>query len=169
MESRDEPILTLKAMVVDHLQTTLLRQDWQWQPSLSEAVEGLTAAHAAYKPAPERHCIWQIVRHLILWKRAVLQAWDGDPPDGEQLEKDDWQEISGDEAAWQRDLRALLDVSNEYLHRVEGLNDADLSRSLSWYRGSDSIQPLAMRLVRTTTHDIYHAGQIRYLRALQGI
>jgi hypothetical protein len=26
-----------------------------------------------------------------------------------------------------------------------------------------------MRLVRTTTHDIYHAGQIMYLRALQGI
>ena len=29
--------------------------------------------------------------------------------------------------------------------------------------------PLAMRLVRTTTHDFYHAGQIMYLRALRAL
>lgn len=169
MTKGDEATLTLKALVIDHLQTTLLKEDWHWQPSLSEAVEGITAAQAAYKPGSERHSIWQIVRHLILWKRAVLQAWEGNPPDGEQLEEDDWHEVTGDEAAWQNDVRTLLAVSREFLDRVKGLDDADLSRHFSWYKGNDAIQPLAIRLVRTTTHDIYHSGQIRYLRALQGV
>ena len=166
---RDEQVLTLKDVVIDQVRNTLLQEDWQWQPSLSEALEGLTAVQAAFKPAPERHSIWQIVRHLILWKRAVLQAWNGDPPDETQLTEADWAKVSGDEAAWQRDVQALMSVSREYLDRVQSLDDASLSRQVAWYEHPGAVQPLAIRLVRTVTHDIYHAGQIRFLRALQGI
>lgn len=51
---------------------------------------------------------------------------------------------------------------------AQALDDAALSLRILWYKGGWS-QPLAMRIVRATTHDIYHAGQIMYLRALQGI
>src|SRR5207302_2852007 len=51
--------LTLQELAVDHVHTTLEPEDWQWQPSLKEALEGLTAAQAAWKPAPEPHSIWQ--------------------------------------------------------------------------------------------------------------
>jgi uncharacterized damage-inducible protein DinB len=128
----------------------------------------LTAAEAGWKPSPERHSIWQIVRHLTLWKRGVLGAWDGDPPDGKQLDAADWREVSGGDAEWDRDRRELLQISEEFLTRAQALDDAALSRQVTWYKGGPA-QPLAMRLVRTTTHDIYHAGQIMYLRALQGI
>jgi uncharacterized damage-inducible protein DinB len=160
--------LTLQDLVADHIHTTLDEEPWQWQPSLSEALGGLTAAQAAWKPAPERHSIWQIVRHLILWKRGVLEAWDGRPPDGADLEREDWREVSGGEAEWNRDREALLAISREYLARVRRSTDADLARPIVWY-ANGATQPLAIRLVRTTTHDIYHAGQIRYLRALQGL
>ena len=160
--------LTLRELVVDHVHTTLEPEDWQWQPSLKEALEGLTAAQAAWKPSPERHSIWQIVRHLILWKRGVLDAWNGDPPGGEELDASDWQEVAGSEAEWERDRRTLLEISAQFLTRAQALDDAALSRQIVWYRGGAS-QPLAVRVVRTTTHDVYHAGQIRYLRALQGI
>ena len=160
--------LTLKELVVDHIHTTLYDEDWQWQPPLSAALEGLTAGQAAWRPAPERHSIWQIVRHLILWKRAVLQAWDGDPPDGSALSAQDWREASGSDADWERDRQSLLDISAEFLTRAQALDDAGLARPMVWYETGE-VQPLAMRLIRTTTHDIYHAGQIMYLRALQGI
>ena len=160
--------LTLKELVVDHVHTTLYEEDSQWQPSLTAALEGLTAAQAGWKPSAARHSIWQIVRHLTLWKSGVLKAWDGDPPDGAQLEADDWHEVNGSEADWQKDRRTLLDISTQFLTRAQALDDAALSRRIVWYKGGGT-QPLAMRLVRTTTHDIYHSGQIRYLRALQGI
>lgn len=160
--------LTMKEVVVDHIHTTLNKEDWQWQPSLTEAVEGLTAAQAAWKPATARHSIWQIVRHLILWKRAVLQAWDGDPQDGDEVDAGDWQEAAGRDADWNRDRRMLLDISTEFLARAQALDDVALSRQIIWWK-TGQIQPLAMRVVRTTTHDIYHSGQIMYLRALQGI
>lgn len=158
----------LREVVVNHIHTTLEDEEWQWQPPLRGAVRGLTAAEAAWKPSPERHSIWQIVRHLTLWKRGVLAAWNGDPPDGRELAAADWRDVSGGDAAWGRDRRELLQVSEEFLTRAQTADDAALSKQITWYRGGPA-QPLAMRLIRTTTHDIYHAGQIMYLRALQGI
>jgi uncharacterized damage-inducible protein DinB len=158
--------LTLKELVVDHVHTTLEPEDWQWQPSLKEALEGLTAAQAVWKPTRERHSIWQIVRHLILWKRGVLDAWNGNPFDLEP--GSDWQEVTGGEADWERDRRTLLEISTQFLTRAQALDDAGLSKQIVWYKNG-ATQPLAVRVVRTTTHDVYHAGQIRYLRALQGI
>jgi uncharacterized damage-inducible protein DinB len=163
-----EDTMTLNQLVVDHIHQTLEDEEWQWQPSLSGAIRGLTAAQAAWKPAPARHSIWQIVRHLILWKRGVLNAWDGNPRDNAQLDAADWDEVSGTDAEWERDRQTLLDVSNEFLMRARSLDDAALSRPIVWYT-TGATQPLAVRLVRTTTHDIYHAGQIQYLRALQGV
>lgn len=159
--------LSLGDLIADHVHTTLYEEDWQWQPSLSEALAGVTAVQAAWKPGPDRHSIWQIVRHLILWKGGVLAAWDGSPPDEAALEVGDWREISGTEDEWDRDRRELLRISEEFLTRVRSLSDEDLSRPVVWYATGET-QPLAMRIVRTTTHDIYHAGQIRYLRALHG-
>jgi uncharacterized damage-inducible protein DinB len=163
-----EVALTLKELVVDHVHTTLYEEKVQWQPPLNGALRGLTAAAAAWKPAPARHSIWQIVRHLILWKRGVLQAWDGDPPDGQKIDADDWREVAGGEAEWETDRQTLLDFSIEFLTRAQALDETAFSKQITWYKGGFS-QPLAMRLIRTTTHDIYHTGQIMYLRALQGI
>jgi uncharacterized damage-inducible protein DinB len=163
-----DSLITLTELVSDHVHTTLYDENVQWQPPLDGALRGLSAAQAAWKPAPPRHSIWQIVRHVLLWKRGVLQAWDGAPPDGRALEAADWKDAAGSEADWERDRKALLDVSAEFLSRAQALDDAALSRRILWYKDGWS-QPLAMRIVRTTTHDMYHAGQIMYLRALQGI
>ena len=98
----------------------------------------------------------------------MLDAWNGNPPDPEQLPAGDWQQVAGSEADWEKDRKTLLEISAQFLTRAQALDDAALSRQIVWYKGGAS-QPLAVRVVRTTTHDVYHAGQIRYLRALQGI
>ena len=131
------------------------------------AVEGLTAAQAAWKPSPERHSIWQIVRHVILWKQGVLDAWDGKVQDEKELERQDWQEASGDDAAWQADLRSLRETTMQIKARVRTLDDAALAAPIPTYANYPD-QTLSVRLARMATHDIYHAGQIRYIRALQG-
>lgn len=119
--------MTLKDLVIDHLEYTFERETWQ--PPLAQAIEGLTAAQAAWKPQPAGHSIWQIVCHVTLWKQAVLDGLAGRPQDADVLERRDWDEVSGTDAEWEADVQ---------------------------------------RLLRQATHDIYHAGQIQYLRALQG-
>ncbi len=158
--------MTIKDVLVRHLQDTFEVETWQ--PPLSDAVKDLTAKQAAWKPAPERHSIWQIVRHIILWKQGVLEAWDGHAPDMPAMERADWGEASGDEAAWQTDVRRLHDVTAKIKQRVEASDEAFLAGKMPSYQGVRD-QTAVLRLMAMATHDIYHAGQIRYIRALQGV
>ncbi len=158
--------MTVKELVLDHLTYTFEKESWQ--PPLAMAIEGLNAQQAAWKPAPQRHSIWQIVRHVTHWKNGVLQGWDGKAPNLDDLKRTDWQEVSGDEAAWQVDVQALHAVSRELEKRVQSSGDDALSGLIPTYTGRASSVPKSVRIVRMATHDIYHSGQIRYIRALQG-
>lgn len=166
----DRPPLDFREILLHHLDYTFEKE--AWQPSLAMAVDGVTHGEARWKPGRKRHSIWQIVRHVIHWKQATLDAWDGTRPlfvagQGEtervsELERTDWPEITGDAAAWEADVRALHAVSNEIRGRVERLTAEDCLRP---FPGEE--MPLLLRLLRMATHDIYHAGQIQYLRAMQ--
>ena len=157
---------TVKELIVHHLIYTFEKEAWQWP--LSFAVAGLTAEQAAWKPGPERHSIWQIVRHVIRWKEGVQAALEGRPPAYEEISEGDWQEAGGDEAAWEREVDRLRRVSLEFKAHAEAMHEGELSRDLSWYAGVPA-RPIDQRLLDMATHDIYHAGQIQYIRALQEI
>jgi len=162
-------MVTIKDLLLNHLEYTFEKE--AWQPSLAMAIEGLTATQAAWKPGPQRHSIWQIVRHVLHWKRGTLAAWDGVRPVfqagapteyAHEIARSDWQEVAGDEAAWQADVRALHEVSKVVSERVRAMDEDDLQRPFEGEK-----MPTVLRVLRMATHDIYHAGQIRYLRALQ--
>ncbi|MDR7420223.1 MAG: DinB family protein [Armatimonadota bacterium] len=153
--------MTVKALVLKHLEMTY--EKGPGQPSVRVALEGLTAQQAAWKPAPERHSIWQIVRHLVRWKQAIYEDWHGRRPDYAAIDQGDWAEATGDEAAWRRDLEALEAISQQYKAYLLGVSDEDLGREVP------GLGVLAVSIMEMGTHDIYHAGQIRHLRALQGV
>lgn len=155
-----------KQLLREHLEYTFEKEGWQ--PPLSMAVAGLTAGQAAWKPSPQRHSIWQIVRHVLHWKRGVLSAWVEDPRDYQWMNETDWQEVGGDQDAWEADIKELHDIHVEVRRRLEEISDEDLDQTRPWYRNTPP-RPLAQRLLHMLTHDIYHAGQIQYLRALQDI
>jgi uncharacterized damage-inducible protein DinB len=152
----------LRDAVLGHLEYTFEKE--AWQPPLAAAIAGLTAAQAAWRPEPQRHSIWQIVRHVTRWKQAAFDDWNGHRPDYDEIEQGDWQDASGDDAAWQADVAALREVAARIKAWVAARTDEELART----REGDSAT-LAVRIQRMATHDIYHAGQIQYLRALQGV
>src|SRR2546430_14810902 len=61
-------------------------------PPLPVALGGLTPVQASWKPAQERHSIWQIVRHMAHWMEAVLQALEDQPQVYEDLQRSDWRD-----------------------------------------------------------------------------
>ncbi|HTD48416.1 MAG TPA: DinB family protein [bacterium] len=163
-------MVTIKDLLLNHLDYTFEKE--AWQPPLATAIQGVTSTQAAWKPGPQRHSIWQIVRHVTHWKRATLEAWDGVKPMfragastdyANEVARTDWREASGDEAAWQADVRALHEVSKGVRERIQAMSEDYLQQPFEGEK-----MPTVLRVLRMATHDIYHAGQIRYLRALQG-
>lgn len=133
-----------------------------WHASLLQSLDDVSVDQARWRPAPERNSIWDLVRHVTHWKRAVMAAWDQDGVDHESWARGDWGELPGDDDAWPEDVRELARVSDLLASRLAVADERLLDLELPGFRGS-----VAYNAMQVATHDAYHAGQIRLLLRLQ--
>jgi uncharacterized damage-inducible protein DinB len=128
-------------------------------PAVLEAVAGLSAAQALWKPKPTQNSIWQIVEHLIAskdWLIEWLERGQANPPV--------WIEPSGDETEWQATLVRLRDGQHRLKLAVGQMTDADLLT----VPAGESLTQLQLLLSSGPAHEAHHSGQIDYLKGLQG-
>lgn len=127
-------------------------------PNLRQAIRGVTAAQAAWRPAPGAHNIWELTLHAAYWKYVIRRKIEGGKRGSFALEGSNFfkrpEKRNATEASWRAD-RELLE--NE--HRALAAAVRKLARA-----------PLPKKLLRgiygVAFHDVYHAGQIRLLRRL---
>lgn len=117
--------MTVKELLLHQLEYTLEKQGAY--PPLLTALGGLTAQQAAWKPAPPRHSTWQIVRHLIHWDEAALDALSGRPSIYEELLRTDWHDVDEDDLAWEADVQRVRAIYTRLKARLEGMNEDDLA------------------------------------------
>jgi uncharacterized damage-inducible protein DinB len=134
-------------------------------PAVLEALDGVTAAAAHAKPDPNRHSIWELVRHLTHGRHLLVDRLLESSSEFPHRIHEPWWPVAPVEAseeAWREDL-ALLEAYHERLiDAVRRASDAQLAR-----RPNPGDQTLAQQLVGMAVHDAYHAGQIRLI-ALHG-
>jgi hypothetical protein len=123
-----------------------------WCASWPEALGGVTAAEAAWQPAPGRHSIWQNVNHVRYWRLFAVDRACGRPrPAEEEIQRQNFAAPqSTDEAAWQACVAALHES-----HATVRAAAADEATDFTHFKG-------------IIAHDHYHLGQIMLLRAMQG-
>ena len=127
-------------------------------PNLKQAIKGMTAKQAAWRPAPGRHNIWEVTLHAAYWKYAVRRRIDGGKRGSFVLKGSNFfsrpEKGKLNEAAWSADKKLL-----EREHRALHMTVAKVLRTARAAR-------LLPQLYGVAFHDIYHAGQIRLLRRL---
>jgi hypothetical protein len=133
------------------------KQTWHG-PNLRQAIRGVTAKQAAWRPGPGGHNIWEETLHAAYWKYAVRRRIEGGKRGSfarkgsnffPRPEPGKW-----NEAAWRAD-KALLEREHRALRSA-------ISKVLPTLRGVK----LPRELYGAAFHDVYHAGQIRLLRRL---
>lgn len=130
-----------------------------WQGSLLKLLEGLTLQQALYKPAPDRHCIWEYLRHIIYWKHwAITYVKTGEKLNAKE---DNWAPLPEvqNETTLQDDINKLKSQHDE-------------CKVISGNLGDDLFTSTEEKIVffrQLLYHDCYHAGQIGMLKAMQGI
>ena len=127
-------------------------------PNLKQAIRGVAAKQAAWRPGIGRHNIWEETLHAAYWKYAVRRRIEGGKRGSFALKGSNFfvrpEKGRSTEAAWRAD-KALL----EREHRAMRAAIAELlptPRSTKFVR----------QLYGVAFHDVYHAGQIRLLRRL---
>jgi uncharacterized damage-inducible protein DinB len=137
----------------------------EWFASMDQALQGVTAAEAAWTSSGNSNSIWQIVNHLIFWNEDVIHRIKGteNPHKAENNE-----ETFGnpgdpeDEIGWSQTVQRLHEVMNKLKTVIADLDDVKLTAPYA--ANSYSIERLLSNIMM---HDTYHVGQIVLLRKLQ--
>ena len=172
-----------KLLLLASLDEAFHKKSWHG-PNLRGAIRGVTAEQAAWRPAGDRHNIWELTLHSAYWKyvvwRKLLREKRGsfvlagsnffERPERESAATGftainsaamrpatigpPTTESTASAAAWKRDI-AILEAEHRKLREAV----AKLAAA--------AFTPPTCHLIRgAAAHDLYHAGQIRLLRRL---
>jgi uncharacterized damage-inducible protein DinB len=129
--------------------------------TIKATLSRLTAAEAAARVMDKCNTIWEIVNHLIAWRKTVKARIMGHTiksPDNNYF-----QEIRDtSDQAWSRTLQEFDASQDEWVEFLLKLNDADLQKP--YLSGQMTNYDLILGI---NQHDAYHLGQIVIL-AKQG-
>ena len=144
--------------LIAHLDSVFVGPNGDY-PATLEALEGVSAAQALWKPASERNSIWQIVDHLTASKQ-----WQIDMLEKGQASSPPWIQPEGDETVWRATVARLLDAHIRLKITLERVADADL---LKPQPAEQNRTLLELILSASSAHEAHHGGQIDYLKGLQ--
>jgi DinB family protein len=147
-----------QAILLALLDEAYSKKTWHG-PNLRQALKGVSAKQAAWRPGPGRHNIWEETLHAAYWKYAVRRRIEGGKRGSFILKGSNFfarpEKGRASEAAWRTD-HAILE--NEHRALVQAIGKI--------LKSSHAKKHLRM-LYGIAFHDVYHAGQIRLLRRLQ--
>jgi DinB superfamily len=140
--------------------------------NLRGSVRRVTPAQAAWRPAPGRHNIWEIIVHAAYWKYTVVRRFTGGARGSFAVKGSNWfrrpepgarlrSRHSDRASAWQADLDLLDDMHEAVRDAVMRLSPKDLPK----IPPGKKVSNFAL-LSGIAAHDLYHAGQIQLLKRL---
>lgn len=134
--------------------------DEGWHPPLAAAIDGMTAAEAAWQAVPGALTAWQFTRHVAFWKEVAGHRLAGRPRAATESDNDATFGAPGDgadEAGWRATVARLAAAHAGLRERVAAMRDDDLTDA--------ERERLVLGMI---SHDAYHAAEIVQLRKLQG-
>ena len=143
-------------------QLKLAQQGGAWHgPSLLELLDGVTAEQAAARPISDAHSIWELVNHIVAWERIATRRLQGEVID-EVAEEVNFPPVTDtSEAAWQAALAQLAETNRLLREAIKQIDDAKLQDATPGKQ-----HPLYLELYGVLQHDVYHAGQLAFLKKL---
>lgn len=138
------------------------RKTWHG-PNLKGSLRGLSPDEAAWRPAGNRHNIWEIAVHAAYWKYTVRRRLLGEKRGSFPLKGSNWFRLPAEktEEAWKEHLRMLDDVHRSMREAIAAFSPAKLYSTTP-----NSRVPNIAVMYGIANHDIYHAGQIQLLKRL---
>jgi uncharacterized damage-inducible protein DinB len=149
-----------KDLLLDQLATCYDRNGWF--VAVKNAVEGVTAEQAAWKPAGAQHSIWELISHINHDNNTYLQRFQGIEYNSPAANNDETFISVND--SWAAELERFETIMTRWRELLKDAVDAKLDElappknKASW----------ATVIANMNTHNAYHGGQILLLRKLQG-
>lgn len=147
--------------IIRNLENTLAGEPWFGRPVyalMEEIDEGIVYK----KPNDNSHSLIELLYHMITWAEFTARRLEGDKkPDVEFAEKMDWREIKPSVHTWKKGLAEFRSIHKKIIALLEKKEDEFLKEKVDYRQYN--FRFLLNGLIQ---HNIYHAGQIAYLKKL---
>src|SRR5689334_18410446 len=93
-----------------------------WQAALYQQLDGLTLEQVLWKPAPDRHCIWDVVIHVNHWKEYTVAYVHGRE---KSVAEGNWTLAPAErtDANWQQELARTKALHEDLKAAVKSLGE----------------------------------------------
>ena len=131
--------------------------------NLRGSLRGIGHSQASWRPAAERHNIWELTLHAAYWKYIARRRLLGERRGSFPHRGSDWfaRPDGRGEAEWKRDVALLVEIHRGLRRAVAGLRPPDLDDR----PGGSKVSNFEL-ITGIAAHDLYHAGQIQLLKRL---
>ena len=136
-----------------------------WFVAVRNAIEGVTAEQAAWKPEGSDNSIWESLTHITYYNDAYLQRFKGIEFEYDVADNDEtFRGGDADEDSWRAAIERFDSVMTEWRGLIELAPESKFSEPVP----TNTSRIWADLLADVNAHNAYHGGQILLLRKLQG-
>ena len=130
--------------------------------SLITILEKVTSKQAFSQPKSRAHSIAQIVAHIIYWRQPLIKRLEGDTAFKPSMQSEDnWKETSRlKKPGWKKLKDKLAQSQHQLITQLKRQKDSLLKTR---YSEKATYEDIVNGVIQ---HDIYHIGQIAYLKSL---
>ena len=147
--------------IIRNLENTLDGDPWYGRPVYAMLRE-VDSSIAYKKPTPGSHSLIDLLYHMLTWAEFTLKRIEKDDiNDLAAFEKLDWREIDPKLHDWDEGLAAFIAAHQQIIALLHTKKDTFLDEIVD-YRQYD-FRYLLNGLIQ---HNIYHLGQVAYLKKL---
>jgi uncharacterized damage-inducible protein DinB len=114
------------------------------------------------RPNGTLHSIADLVWHMVNWRKFTIDRIKPSGSSLETFEKNDWKELDlTNKSTWVEGLNELQKSQHDLIELLDTLDDSILKSPVP-----DREYNMKILLYGVVQHDIYHAGQIAYIKKL---
>jgi len=130
--------------------------------TLRGALRGLDTETALWRPAPDRHNVWEYLLHAAYWKYIVRRHLVADPPSKFGRSPSNWPAVPAQ--ATPKDLKHDIVFLRDEHAALRSAVEAFPGKRLDTTAGKGLTYRSLIQGV--AAHDLYHTGQIQLLKKL---
>ena len=135
-----------------------------WFVAVKNAIAGLTAEQAAWKPEGSDNSVWQLLSHINYYNGAYLERFQGRTfeYDIEENSETFTQSASGED--WRKEVERFEKIMDEWRSVIESADASKFDEIAPPYNKA----PWSEIIANINAHTAHHGGQIVLIRKLQG-
>ena len=147
--------------IIRSLQQVNNSEPWFGRPVYA-ILEEADISKVYIKPNNTEHSLIELLYHMLTWAEFTLKRIEKDPiQDMAAFEKMDWREIDPAAHNWKKSLTEFKSVNEKIIQLLDKKNDGFLKEIVDYRKYN-----FRFLLNGYIQHNIYHLGQIAYVKKL---